>query len=64
MCPLKINTYHIKELVRSAIKDLLITKRRQLAYSLKQLSVGLVFFVYPFGSGCTNDYKNNPVLLL
>jgi len=35
-----------------------------MAYSLKQLSVGLVFFVYPFGSDFANDYKNNPVLFL
>ena len=64
MCPLKINTYHIKELVRSAMNHFLINELSLMAYSLKQLSVGLVFFVYPFGSDRINDYKNNPVLLL
>jgi hypothetical protein len=42
----------------------LINELLLMAYSLKQLSVGSVFFVYPFGSGCTNDYKNNLVLLI
>jgi len=35
-----------------------------LAYSLKQLSVCLVFFVYPFGSDIASGYKNNPVFFL
>jgi hypothetical protein len=43
MCPLKINIYHIKELVRLAMAHLRINKALSLAYSLKQLSVSSVF---------------------
>jgi hypothetical protein len=35
----------------------LINELLLMAYLLKQLSVGSVFFVYSFGSGYTNDYK-------